>query len=218
MVIKAFLDDSSDQRQEKVVVYGGFLGQISTWDTFGTVWRKVLRESGINYFHSTEWRSLRGEFAGFRSKTKYPQPEGGRQAADAIRDRLKSVIATSQPKLVGVAVGVMVSNYREVLTLPQAKGQLNQDPSEAAFQSVMSICAHDIRKIGRHNRILFVFDDSNKAAKLNVIYAKFKEKNPKAAKVIGGAPTMLDDKDQPPLQAADLMAHLAKDWLIEKLE
>ncbi len=213
MIVQSFLDDSADQRQEKVVIYAGFMGTATYWDELGVSWKKILRKHRIQYFHSTECRSLTGEFARFYSSANYPKP-AGREAANKIKAVLKGII--ERVGVTGVAVGVLVPDYAEVLAMPEAQGKLNPDPSELAFQSVMFECAKAVRKIGANNKVTFVCDNSTRADRLSAIYREYREKNPKTAKMIGGL-THLDDKECPPLQAADLMAHLAHDLLLDKI-
>jgi Protein of unknown function (DUF3800) len=215
MLFTAFIDDSSDQRQEKVVVYGGFVGDLDRWVRFKAFWRRKLRLHGIRYFRSTECKALQGEFVKFRSLADFPKP-AGRQAADAVRNDLMSVIEGCG--IVGFAVGVQVQDYREVLELPEAQGRLNRSPDETAFQSVMFECAKRLRKeLPGRNKIRFICDHSDKAEKLDAIYRKFRKINPRTAKVLSGL-GMRDDKTTPGLQAADLMAGLARDLLMKKLE
>jgi Protein of unknown function (DUF3800) len=215
MNFTAFLDDSSDQQQEKVVVYGGFVGDLDKWVRLKVLWKANLRHHGIRYFRSTECKALQGEFVKFRSVADFPKP-AGRQAADAVRNDLMSVIETCG--IVGFAVGVLVQDYREVLKLPEAKGRLNLLPDETAFQSVMFECAKRLREeLPGKNKVRFICDHSDKARKLRAIYVEFRKKNPKTAGVLGGFGSR-DDKTTPGLQAADLMAGLAKDLLMRKLE
>jgi hypothetical protein len=43
MLIKTFIDDSADERQEKVVIAGAFMGRFGQWTELKTQWRRRLR-------------------------------------------------------------------------------------------------------------------------------------------------------------------------------
>lgn len=215
MVIITYLDDSADQTQEKVVVYAGFMGDAPRWNALCQMWNKRLRADGIKYFRSTECRSLRGEFAKFKSPLEYPPPKG-REAAKRLREDLKEIVKAS--KVMGMAVGVLVRDYKEVLQLAISKGKMNADPSEAAYQSLIIEYAKAALRLGKTNRIAYICDQSTASSRLKEIYLELIKKNHSCARIMTGGISYQDDKHFPQLQAADLIAGIAKDMLLEQIE
>jgi hypothetical protein len=213
MVLKTYLDDSSDQKREKVVLYGGVVGNGNEWKQFSNKWKVCLRENGIKYFRESEYRWLSGQFRPFRDPIKYPKPKG-KQAASVIRDELKAIIDATNVKT--FAVGVFIPDYNHVLRMKQFKGTLNPLPGDIAFQSIMYEITARVRRLPSPHKVAFVCDLCNQSDRLSQIYRAFRKKNPKTAKVTWGL-THLDDKKIPALQAADLAAHLAHDMLLDKL-
>src|SRR5665213_2188408 len=86
MLCTAYVDDSSDGKQEKYVIACALIGSQREWNRVFILWDDALRkEPAIKYFHSKEWRSLSGEFAQFRDELKWPKPIGG-EAANKKRE------------------------------------------------------------------------------------------------------------------------------------
>src|SRR6202043_1917909 len=90
MVYNCFLDDSKDQKQERMIVSAGFFGVAKAWAQFRIAWNACLKRHGIKYFKTSEWRMLNGEFAKFKG-SNYPKPIG-KQAANTIRDELRNIL------------------------------------------------------------------------------------------------------------------------------
>jgi hypothetical protein len=111
MMLKVYVDDSADQRQEKAVVAGAFVGTFKQWSALKLQWQRRLKQDGLRYFRSTEYYSLRGEFTIYRNAKRYPKPAGS-QAAKALRDDLDAIIKKS--KVMGMAVVIPMEMYNRV--------------------------------------------------------------------------------------------------------
>lgn len=218
MVYQAFIDDSKDRHAEKVVVSGIFIGDKDKWSFLRSEWKKVLQPHGMKYFKAAEYYGLRDEFAQFQSKSKYPPP-AGREAAKKIFDDLEDVIRRA--KITSLGVVIPISDYSEVMAMPEAQGKIPSLPYDLALNSGFFETIKDIKKISGRHMVSFVHDDDGRFAHFRELYLKFRKKNPKTAKMIGGF-IPLDDKKHPPLQAADLAANVtcnyAKQWLDDKSE
>jgi len=216
-LLRIYVDDSADQTQQKLVLAGAFVGWWHQWSKLRQKWRKCLKKHQITFFHSTECRSLQGEFFRFRNPVNYPIPKG-REAADQIRNELDAII--HQSGVMGIAACVPVKDYQEIRkNEPHANVIFPEDEFEMALQAMFKICAetviNDMGDTG-HHRVAFICDHSSSALKIEKMFAEFRTKNPGYADVLESL-VHQDDKQQPQLQAADLMAHLAKDrfsdWL-----
>lgn len=212
-VYKCFMDDSKDSQQARMLVCAGWIGERNDWIDFCGRWNKRLKSDGIDYFKTSEYKMLKGQFERFR---KLPVPDG-RNAALAVRDDLLSIIR-SYANLKSVGVCIPIDEWNAVSNRPDAVGHL-QFPYHRAIESVW--CETIKRGFRRsqphkHSVVAFVHDDGPDLPELSSLYTAFKKLNPKTAKHMVGF-SGLDDKLNPPLQAADLIANhsleLGIDWL-----
>ncbi len=218
-MLRAYIDDSWDGDRQIAVTAGCYIGRYSDWTKLRDRWKKRLRRGGIEFFHSTEFYSLRGEFEKFRDPVKYPKPSG-RDAADDIRRDLFSIISSTQ--IAGMAVSIPIDAYCDVrANEPHADKIL--PPKDHAFkvviQELFGFCAEEIEKRSPHEKVAFVCDQSDEYPAIADIFLRYKELNPFYAKYLETI-VPLDDKKYPQLQAADIMAHLAKEryteWLLDQ--
>jgi len=70
-----YLDDSADKGQKSVMVAGGLLAAYKVWREFTKKWKTALRRDQIDYFKSSEYYSLSGQFERFRDDDLYPIPK-----------------------------------------------------------------------------------------------------------------------------------------------
>jgi hypothetical protein len=203
MVFNCFLDDSKDQRQEKLIISAGFCGLKDEWGPLRTEWIKKLAEDGLEYFKTSEYKMLSGQFAKFKTSA-YPPPTG-RDNARRIRTGLQEVMAR-HPLIRGIGITIPVSDYNEVCALPEAQGVIYGNPYHRALESVMFETTKMINRHPGKHMVAFVHDSGPDFDELRAVYENFKINNPKTAKFLGGF-IPLDDKQHPPLQAADMIAN-----------
>jgi hypothetical protein len=213
MVYDAYVDDSKDRHAEKVVVSGIFIGQQKAWASLRTKWKKRLDKEGMRYFKTSEYYGLRGEFRKFQSEVDYPRPSG-RDAAKLIFDDLEEII--KQTEIASMGVVVPVQDFNEVMADPRAKGRLPTNAYSLALNLCFYQTVQELNKDPGRHVVRFVHDCDDRFPIYKECYERFKVVNPKTAKqMCGFAP--LDDKEHPPLQAADLAANVtcnfAKEWL-----
>lgn len=211
-VYKCFMDDSKDSKQAQMLVCAGWIGERNDWLDFCRRWNKRLEPEGIDYFKTSEYKMLRGQFERFK---QLPAPEG-RKAAKAIRDDLLAIIR-SYDQLRSVGVCIPMDEWDAVASRPEARGILEY-PYRRAIESVWTeTVRRGFRRSRphRHSVVLFIHDDGPDHAELGSLYSAFKALNPRTAKYMAGFST-LDDKINPPLQAADLIANhsleIGIDW------
>jgi hypothetical protein len=219
VLLRVFIDDSSDQRQEKVVLAGAFVGWYHQWSQLQKEWKKRLKQDGLRYFRSTECRSLQGEFFKFRDETNYPKPHG-RRAANKIRDDLDAIIHKSG--VMGIAACVPMQAYNTLRAIePHAAEIFPEDAFEVALQAVFQLCyetvQNEMRKEIGPQKVALICDDGPSAPRIAKMFEQFLERNPAYGDVLESL-VHRDDKKLPQLQSADLMAHLAKDRFSEWLD
>ena len=126
-----------------------------------------------------------------------------------VRDDLDKIIHTSMLTGVGVAVSVP---FHGVMRNDSGKfGAIPAVPYRLAFQQVLAECAKAMKVLGRGNMVTFGHDDGNDYDDLRRIYLDFKKANPRYQSVMGDF-VPLDDKQHPPVQAADVSASIVRKY------
>jgi Protein of unknown function (DUF3800) len=213
MLYRVYIDDSADEKQEFVMLAGALMGTHKQWSRVSEAWRKRLKREGLAYFRSSEYNSLRGEFSKYRDPAKYPKPKGS-ESAKKLREDLEAILQT---QVLGLGCFVNLKEFREVVSEVTARrGNFNPDPFSFAMQSVMRECAVAAQNElqGLNNKVAFVCDDSPNSVQHAAAYANFRQKNVLITDTLGGM-VQLDDKKTPALQAADMIAGLAKEISLE---
>jgi hypothetical protein len=215
-MLRVYVDDSADEKQDQVVAAGAYVGYYHQLRKLRESWKKRLKRDGLRYFHTTERYSLRDEFARFRDPVKYPKPTG-REAAQAVLDDLETIIHNTE--VMGIAVCIPLKVYTEIRnTEPDANAIFPADAFQVALISLFKKCAEIARDEfkPRREQLAFVCDISDRAPTMTKMYIQFRKNNPGLAEFISSFDHQ-DDKNVPPLQAADLMAHLARRRFAEYL-
>jgi Protein of unknown function (DUF3800) len=213
MVYECYLDDSKDAKQSKLYVSAGFMASRDDWGSLRRAWTKVLKAKGIEYFKSSEYNYLTGQFAQYRT-SKFPPPSG-RNAALEIKKALQQVVR-EHPYIRGIAVSVPVDDYKKICSRPETRGIFGTEPYHRVLESVMYETVKMIRTRPGRNVVAFVHDDESDFSTLHKLYLEFKKKNPKTAKYLGGF-MPLSDKEHAPLQMADMIANSTLEVGIDRL-
>jgi len=214
MVLRTYIDDSADEKRQDVVVAGAFTGKFGQWSKLKLKWNRALTREGISYFRSTEYYSLHGQFVKYRDASKYPKPKGS-EAAARFRDDLERIVRSSG--IVGRAVCIPMKLWNKMLSSDPFAPQIFTEPFEIAVQILLAEISKDATKlIGAGHLLTFVADESNAAQRIERVYLEFKRINPNLKNLQGF--THMDDKVTPPLQVADMMASVAKQTFMERLQ
>ena len=191
-VLKAFIDDSGSGDTQYFVM-AGYIGAVSAWECFDERWCSVLDERPrIPYFHAVEANSLRsdGVWAGITETER-----------DTKIDRLIEVIQSND--IQAVYVRLKQSDYNQIF-----KGKVPErwdSPYYCLFSSFVALCGYVlVEAFGAEGPIEFVFDNHQQ-------YKKHGQEFYDGSRLLiqeQTAPNIhfRDDKDFPPLQAADLLA------------
>jgi hypothetical protein len=203
MIFRCYLDDSKDWKQEKVSVCAGFLGNKERWSSLTGTWNECLKRHRIDYFKTSEYKMMKGQFEQFRALDK---PKG-REKAQLIKNELQHIVKNHRRVIAGVGVAVNIQAYRKVQSRPEAQGILDPNPYHRALESVMfQVCKRVRIDLKARDLVAFVHDDGDDFPELFTLYKDFRRKNPKTAKImVGFAP--LNDRLVPALQMADMVAN-----------
>jgi hypothetical protein len=61
-VLTAYLDESWDQHQQKILVIGGMIGHYREWSKIEWSWKTLLDKYGIEHYRASDAEFARGQF------------------------------------------------------------------------------------------------------------------------------------------------------------
>ena len=207
--MKGFFDESSDDPREVACVVAGWVATVSEWDHFSNSWAIVMAaDPKIDYFKHYEAKALKGQFSGWSEEDR-----------DAKLRRLVNVLAAHN-------VTGYVATYAHKLYAAVVGGtSLTRKQLRSVFKRILSgpypMCFHDIVSgvlqnqvsSGDKTQVDFVFDHRNgDLVKCISAYESWKGIAPTQNRVgtamgeIAGTIIPGNDRELPPLQAADLLA------------
>jgi len=168
---------------------------------FASEWTDALaQEPAISHFKMKDAHGLRGEFRGMSSQRR---DEKLLSLAHVIQ---KYAIAT-------VAVTTRHDDYRKVF---HGKMMRSMDaPYQMMFHFTLATVHKLLKEIGKYDRVNFVFDRQlDHEVSLKESFSAMKGKmNADLAGLLAADPRHADDKDEVPLQAADMIAwHVRRSW------
>lgn len=201
-MLACYIDDSADTQQKTVYSVAGFVADSAVWFDIERYWSMRLKSEGLGYFRTWECVNLEGEF-----QRKLVDRHGlttARVIADAVLRDLKELVAASN--LNAFCMGVLMNDYRQVVSEPDGEIVLNKDPYVFAHQMFIGVILSEMDNFSRRELIAFHYDEHSKASLLQNSWDGYKECNPNWAKS-AGILEPLDDKSHVPIQVADLLAH-----------
>ena len=203
------LDESSDQKSERVFAVGGFIApNLPLWSEAERLWQIQLDKTRLSYFRSADCQNVHGPFEKFRANKNALTP-AERQTVDSIRSELIQVILKCG--LMGFAFGLLMADYTEVKNQSaEAARVLGDVPYHLAYQVAMTHAGLILHETNLQHEILgFVCDEhENYASHAKATYDQLRVKNPRVANNLGSL-TYMDDKKSPAIPMADLMAYEA---------
>jgi hypothetical protein len=202
MLYYAYIDDSADRNRERIVVAGAIVGNKNEWNMLNGKWKTRLKQDDLAYFKSSHCETLNGQFHKFRD---YGFEEGKRRAI-AVRDDLYAIVKNSPVMMLGVTLSIPF--HRVMLADPAKFGKVPDVPYRLAFQQVLAECGKAMLLLGCGNVVTFGHDATDEFPILYDLYREFKKLNPRYARVMADF-VPLDDKIDPPVQAADVAAWMS---------
>jgi hypothetical protein len=194
-MLRAYLDDSGSDSISEYFILAGWVAPAPAWESFTDDWRSALMLSPqIAYVKSKEVYGTRGEFLGWGKMEL-----SGRLAifGNIVR---KHVIA-------GGGAAVRKQDYEDII-----RGNINKrfdSPYFVCFVSVVTILVKHLDALGFTDKMDFVFDEDTIKRKVGPLFDGFKEWPWEFSDRLGSL-DYRSDKEVPPLQAADLVAGLAR--------
>lgn len=205
-----YMDDSADHKRKTVFSVAGFV--IKAGDTFETErpWVARTEREGLDYFRTYDCTNLENHF-----QEKLVDRYGlttARVIADAVLADCKSFVASSP--MYSYIAGVMMDDYRTVAAEPDGQIVLNEDPYVFVHHLLIGLVLDEVYQWPRAEVVAFLYDEHSKAALLQSSWADYKEANPNWANA-AGIIAPLDDKTNPLIQMADLLANTGTRFFLE---
>jgi hypothetical protein len=214
--LSVYGDDSSDQKQERILSAAGFLAWPRDFYYAGLEWQDRLDKEGFKYFRACECEGLHGEF-----DPQNPPVFGLTQArARALSVRHDLVEIIRKHGLGGISASLALDDFKTLIAEnPKAKEHFGTDPVLLIYKILLKQTAELMERDWSENpalKIAFTFDTHQKWRQAEEAYEQLRLENPSCAKRMLHA-GHADDEDYPALQMADLMAHEARQKTLEWL-
>jgi hypothetical protein len=212
--IATAVDESADKGQRHIFAVAGLCWRHDKWIDLEWHWNRCLKKHGIDYFKTSEYLRLDGEFLRFRNNTDYPPPSG-RRAAEEIFAELAQIIRTSGVKGVGLAIDLKA--WRSIMKSSTAKKVFYyKDPYVFGHAALVVYVAGELTGNIRGRMVSFLLDYHCKGKLVLNQMGDLKKFNPECAPYIGSI-GFNDDKTTAQLQAADLIAGVSKNYALNEL-
>lgn len=204
MSLTCYVDESSDETASRTVVMAGYIADSKTWELFSNDWKNILQVQNREYFHSNS--NL------FKSK---PAQKSTEPFYRIIEKHLSHAICIS----------TYVPSYRKVVEKynlgfdKKFKFDISKQPHFFMYQAMLIASIYEGEKIGISEPVNFVFDktETYEEEALRLFkYAYFPVKDDGNIRdKLGDTPRFEDDKNTPPLQAADLLSRIIRFQITE---
>ena len=201
--MKAYFDESGDDPRDKIYVLAGWTAYESVWNEFREAWNRVLANAGIQYFKHNEARALKKQFEG-RAETE----------RDEVLRQLVDVVCSHD--LIGLICSFKHPLFQLLLSESQIPASRLKKMAYGGYSSPYYFCFHlAVSQLLRYlveerhirENVNFVFDDRTDALRPCIkLYERIQETMPPEIKAVAGTATAGDDRTEPALQAADLLA------------
>jgi hypothetical protein len=209
-----YLDESFDMKQSGFYAVGGFIAKGLPTFELERSWEKCLKRHGLNYYKASECESGKGQFAKFvAAPISITAVE--RKLLDSISQEFCQIIGLPveyDPRnfLALFGVGVVQTDFYDVIKNPAALAILGKSPYRLAYDMAMVQAAWAMKELGDGEPIhcvSFVCDeDEEHIDTAPISYRSLKQANPVAAQYMCTFSTA-DEKQCAPLQAADLVIY-----------
>ena len=196
MVLKAVIDDSGTDMQGGPYLLAGFCSTVEKWADFSNDWVKELaKPPKIEYLKMAEFYSKKeGQFAGVKKEHR----------AEKLRSLISIINKYAE---FDCSCGVYYPDFQNILEplLPMKHNK----PYSGCSQALMSIFATHYEHLGHKEPINFVFDIQEEHSPKFLFLHEWAKNNLQplpAFNTLIGKIDHEDDKQFPPLQAADILA------------
>jgi hypothetical protein len=144
-----FYGDESEDKDEKVIAIGGFIGFAEEWDTLQEKWVARVKPTGVSSYHMTDCECGQGEFS---KENGWSEQDRRQLTIDLIE-----LIVTHNVFLIGHAV--LLDDYRKLPSVNDEGVKLGHDKWHMAFQGLLQQVANRVGDDApAEETIAFIFD------------------------------------------------------------
>jgi hypothetical protein len=185
-MLRAYLDESTDSKRERVFAIAGYLGTEEEWLKLENAWKEATR--GLECFHMAECESQVGEFE-----------EWPKEKCIELVTALVTILL--ERELYGVCSAIMIDDFKRVFP---------DEPLDTLYYLCFQHCVSSIAELAcsRGEEVAFVFDRTSEfsGTALNHYNALATSEKWQYSRWLG--PIAFESKVKfIPLQAADLVAY-----------
>jgi hypothetical protein len=209
----AYLDESSDEKMERVFAISVLLGRSEAWVKFEHKWNALLDEYGLEYYRSTEAEHARGQFdkPPFRTEPNsltFEQNEMLRQVRDRFLD-----VATGNDRA-GIVLGVDMRVFQAIACTPEILDKFGNTPYYVCAHFAMIKAVKMIQDELRSKELVaFISDKQDQFSSTMLrVHDDLIAKNPNVGKQFGSL-AFQDKKAFKPLQAADSLVYEGRRYI-----
>jgi hypothetical protein len=209
MMICSYMDESVDKGPTGVYAVGGILARGVAIFELERKWERLRKRPDIDieFFKASECERGFGQFSRFCATPKSPTA-AEKAKLESISKEFLGLIADVAPYdgqgyICIHGVGVVQSEFYDVITDSQAKAVLGPSPFRLAHDFALVQCAWAMKQLGPAYNVSFVCDEDQEHSNVvEAAYEELKTANPIAAEYMNTFSTA-DEKKCEPLQAAD---------------
>jgi hypothetical protein len=144
-----FYGDESEDRDEKVLAIGGFIGLADAWNELQEKWIARVKPTGVTAYHMIDCECGWGEFSESKGWTK---PDRDKLTIDLI-----NLIIQHDVFMLGFAV--LVDDYKQIAPVNDEGDHFGRDKWHLAFQGIVQEAANRVGDgVPPEETIAFVFD------------------------------------------------------------
>lgn len=212
--IRAFFDESSDGKSERIFVVAGYVGTEEQWEHFAEHWREELKKFGLTEFHMVDCESGKKQFNGMH-----------RNLRSTMQREFIEII--NESGAIGTSTAMLLQDYKQLLCRLQpylkfpkglpVSGNLN-DPYFLPFKlAIEQVAINSSVWMKDGEQIAFVFDQKNTVqGKAKGFFDDiFKWDRPWAKRIEPKGLKFASKSESVPLQAADVLAYESFRWVDE---
>jgi hypothetical protein len=191
MVLQGWFDESGKLADSEWVVFAGLLAKPVSWERFAREWSMRLRREKIPFLHTTDAMNFRGKFTRWDAKRR-----------DQLLVDLAHIVREYVSKLIVVPVSTAIFRINPIAV------QELRNPQYAAFEACMLDLVRWCKVNG--DQLHIICDDEEQLAMgCYRLLNKLRIRHADVRKTIAGICFQQED-NFPPLQAADMLSHLAR--------
>jgi hypothetical protein len=196
----AYLDDSGG-KDTGLVVFSGFVSTDRKWKTFEREWTRTLAEFPEvgSYLHMRK----------FMHDGRIPSRR---------REHIEYCLAhiAKRNTLFPVSIAVDMTAYSKFQVITKNIEYYGHSADSFCFQTALGVLTGELLRKGYEENVAVVFDDGPQEARISKLYEFIKKQDYPYSRRLSSL-EFKDDKNTPPLQAADLFAWEAHNYSVNNL-